>query len=1623
MRSDEELGELADLGHILEILQDMDTAPTWLQARDVLEQHPEMLTEEVGGMLEQLSAAMSENGDEHSARGLRRWRDLLSRCRELGIGPVWDQAKEEEDQALDALASLVDRFLGSDTWEESRRILEQHPELMDTAAIEFLAQATQKYQEMGAGAYGRSVAEHLTVLRSCAQSGIEVGFALHKGNKGNVSAALERLVMAFVNATSFEEKRHLLEQHLELLGEPVVALLDDGEHVRVALGDYQGAQLLADHTRLLRRCRDVGIDRAFTEEVAKRTGLSPDQQRLLLEIISHAKDEVDMMRRLSSHPELEAAIQDIAIATSPPPPPIIQLFDTIIRAETWREAGHIVDEHPELLSDEADRVFGQLIERTRALGREKSARTYTDYCRFLRRCRESGIVQAITEQAYALAGGAATLLERYQAEGQKADLDQAIELWQAALEECPSSIPLQITILHDLGNSLIARYALAGVLSDLRNGIQFCEQALQQGRADLDESTLAIYLNGLATGLISRYDAVGELDDLQRAISLYAEAMDRAVPPSAMTTVLNNSADALLKRYHRLGQLTDLEQAIGNWQRLVEETPRSSPHFSSGLRNRGTGLMIRYEVRGEIEDLNQAIQDFLTAEELEHPQAPGRPGRLNNLGVALAYRYERTRNPSDLNEAIKALEEAVERTLPGSPDLSSRLDNLGRALYTRYNTLGIAADLGRCIELHETALRGVPPHAPSRARILSNLGIALLSRPDDGERLADLDEGIELLEQAVRHTAANPAQRSAYMTKLGDGLMMRYMRRATPSDLELAVCAFREAMKGDCSTWLLPTMLAKLGRALVHLSEYTGSLTEFEEAIDVLDRATEQLSADSGLLSETWDLLGTALFNHYERTDWDFTYLERAVDASERAVRLSATNPAVSPGFLANLGYVLRVRHEQTGVLADLERAITVLQRARETTADETVDRPMILNALGSALIRRYELLGEPEDSDAAVEFLSESVNRTPTSSLNWPGRVNNYGSALRTRYQRTFDIADLHEIVAVLRRGDECTTDNVLGRLDCRGNLANALLLLHLRTGSRAELEEAIQINEEIVAQTPSSSPRLPVYLTELGDKYSAKYQETRSSADLRAALDAWERALSEVQAVSFAAPVLYSVGQQQRWSTLYTHLVTAYLELAHNEPTSTPGAHRRSLEIAEAHKSRLLTELVSRSDQPLPPGISSEQASREKDLLAKLTLLDTAELKSLDTLGGRPREAEQAKHHRSREQYRNDLEQLWEEMAQAGLEAADYVSLRRGGSCTWNAVAELLAGLDEDAAILSLFIGIDHTVLFILRAGWEAPAIVETDLTPDGWADLWRRLYRELHRHDGTGRRGETWDLPLRPLLTQAAAHLAGISRLVISPYGVGHLLPWAVLLERWAGCQGHDGNPLPVVTVPALGLLMRFRLRPAPCGDVLVVGNPKPIPGFEVELASLKADQANLRPVQDLPHAELEARMVAALFSTAPLIGARATQEAVLLRLSSASLIHIAAHASFTLDSPLDSGILLADGVLTGRTILAHHLQADLVVLSACETAMSRTLGGDELAGLAIAFLYAGAQSLLVSLWAVDDPATAALMAAFYDARVAGADKGQALSLASAYIRKQEKWAHPYYWGAFILIGKWT
>lgn len=143
----------------------------------------------------------------------------------------------------------------------------------------------------------------------------------------------------------------------------------------------------------------------------------------------------------------------------------------------------------------------------------------------------------------------------------------------------------------------------------------------------------------------------------------------------------------------------------------------------------------------------------------------------------------------------------------------------------------------------------------------------------------------------------------------------------------------------------------------------------------------------------------------------------------------------------------------------------------------------------------------------------------------------------------------------------------------------------------------------------------------------------------------------------------------------------------------------------------------------------------------------------------------------------------------------------------------------------------------------------------------------------------------------------------------------------------------------------------------------------------------------------------------------------------------MLHLAVHGISNPRTPDRAALVLLsdpasseDGLLQAREISGLHLNAKLVVLSACDTAVGRLQGQEGVANLAKAFLFAGAKTVVATLWSVDDEFSVTLMRRFYRNLAQGQDKGSALRNAKrAVLREFSEKTAPYYWAGFSLIGQ--
>jgi CHAT domain-containing protein len=159
----------------------------------------------------------------------------------------------------------------------------------------------------------------------------------------------------------------------------------------------------------------------------------------------------------------------------------------------------------------------------------------------------------------------------------------------------------------------------------------------------------------------------------------------------------------------------------------------------------------------------------------------------------------------------------------------------------------------------------------------------------------------------------------------------------------------------------------------------------------------------------------------------------------------------------------------------------------------------------------------------------------------------------------------------------------------------------------------------------------------------------------------------------------------------------------------------------------------------------------------------------------------------------------------------------------------------------------------------------------------------------------------------------------------------------------------------------------------------------------------------------------------------VEAYATEDTFKSEAPTCRILHIAAHGIVDNSSPMYSQIILSrgpasddDGVLEAWEVMNLDLKADLVVLSACETARGRVSAGEGMIGLSWAFFVAGCPTTVASQWKVEAPATTPLMLEFHRSLLSNIGKAQALRRAELKLLRTRRYAHPFYWAGFVVIG---
>lgn len=1250
----------------------------------------------------------------------------------------------------------------------------------------------------------------------------------------------------------------------------------------------------------------------------------------------------------------------------------LKLVLDFINAPTWRKAKHFLEEHPELLTNEAD----ALLEALAAVQENDEVREQVAWRRrLLQRSRRIGIDQAFAELSLRpqprLLKQARSALEK---EGQGA-LDSAIAAWDNVLKDSSFSNAPEVfraAVCHDAGRAYFRRYQVEHRSHDLERALDLWREAVKLTPPGTTERPSR--LNDLGVGQSERYALTSQEKDLKGAVDAFREAVTFAAQEHPERPLYLTHLGIFLSQQFALTERdADLNSAIAAFREAAALTTSGALERPRRLTNLGTALSARYVRKEQEADLKEAVDAFKEAVTLTAPDAPERLEFLTYLGAGLLELYQRTEQGGNLDASIAAYKEALALASSDSPERATLLGDFGKSLQERYARTGQTDDLKQAITAYKKALNLTDTDSPECPIYLENLGTCLRARYRQVGRQLYIKPAIEAFRRAVDLTAPDAAERFARLNKLGSSLSARYSGTGEKEFLEQAIKAYSEALL----------------------------LTESEAEVFYHRRRSESELAE--LLSN----YGAALRKRYDRTG-QAEDLDAAIHASEQAVVLTPHEGPDYPRYLSNLGSNLGRRYVRTGRKEDLSVAIATYRVAvgLDAAAPGSPGSAGRLANLGDGLRKLYALTGREQDLKEAIDVSEQALRLTDPNAPRWERshRLNNLGNTLLARYGHTGKSEDLEAGIKHYRQAVDLTAHGIPERIDYLTNLGTALRL-------RYSWKEATDAYRDACRQGLESFPEK----TLMGGRNWGLWALERNQ--WKDATEAFDFAL---QATERLLEAQLPRAHKEDW------LVKAQgLPAAAAYALARTGALEEAVETLESGRARLLSETLERHRQDLErlPALGySElhqdylQASQHwEDLHYQSKPAHSEVLASQDALRSK------IEAIRKVPGYETFLGALTFEQIQTAAHAGPLIYLLAtvaGGLALIVPVSSDDSG--QPASVQALWLDtLRSTVLQekLLRdaseqslGGYLGAYARHVDARNSAAFAAWLEALEQMSRWLGEVLMGPLLEA-LKLMPAEGTDERDWLPRVTLVATGLLGLLP------LHAACIDDQSQPgVRRYAIDAATFCYAPNARSLIAAQSLVDNLPPERLLLMVEPQPVEANR--------LPGAEAEAKAIIPWWpdeARTTRWHVAATLDELQELLPKHTIFHFAGHAYAGWGEPLNGGLLVADSkVLTVRAWQASRLQLRLAVLSACETGVPGIHVPDEVTGLPAALVEAGTAGVVASLWAVEDESTGRLMEHFYRAwRGQGLPPPVALRQAQLTLRSEGD-THPHYWAAFTYTG---
>lgn len=766
------------------------------------------------------------------------------------------------------------------------------------------------------------------------------------------------------------------------------------------------------------------------------------------------------------------------------------------------------------------------------------------------------------------------------------------------------------------------------------------------------------------------------------------------------------------------------------------------------------------------------------------------------------------------------------------------------------------------------------------------------------------------------------------------------------------------------------------------LGDYDEARKADEQALDLSRRSSDQIR-ESLVLGH----LGN-LSIRVEDDKAALGYFELAANAAR-----AAGNPALEQIHLANSGIVAKRSQDYGRALQIYQQA---LKLARESS-DESYEATILNN-----IARIYDLTGEKQK---AIDTFSEilPVWRRLGNADGEGATLKNLGAVHESigRNDRALEYYQ-QALATVLPLGNPNREAHI------RADLARMNKALGKNDVARVEIEKSLAIFESLRARLANPTHR-----------------------------------------AAFAAS-----------SRRYTDLLLDLLMDGGGRQVSTLDI-RKAFEHSELARARSLREMLRGAGVDFRQGAAAGLIERESALVSKIQALDN---QRLSLLAANSKDERAAKIEGELHTLISQYESLQAEMRKSNPQLAGITQPELPGL---DVLQQRL--LNDGSLLLEYYLGDERSYLFAVTASsisaYPLPARENIEKVAGSLYDamgapgIRKRFETPRERTARLAAAEEDFNRSARELsrmLLDPVRNQIGTKTLLIVPDGVLQYVPFAALPDPRAGSPLVVSNE--VINLPSAGALMAIRESGASTQEsssVAVIADPvfsKDDARFD-EMASTRVLQGGettaVETMQaimtrgstaglDLPrlkYSRQEATAIASMPGIGPSLVAldfRASRETLASGdLSRFRYLHIATHGLINSEVPALSGLVLSlvdedgkprNGILKLNDIYNLRLDADLVVLSACQTALGREIRGEGVIGLTRGFMYAGARRVVSSLWMVDDSATAELMKSFYDGMLRSKlTPAAALRRAQIAMIKKDSRHAPYFWAGFILQGE--